>query len=177
MTISNTQLIISVCFALLMGGTLAYLIWKKNRMAANQGTKVNNEGKEEPMLRLQLQAYERLILLADRIALPNLISRCHVPNAGIREMQALLTQQIRSEFEHNITQQIYVSAEAWEALRNLKDQNLLIIHQVASYLPEQSTGADLNKTILEMLMKNPQSSLHQVVADVLSFEAKKLMHA
>jgi hypothetical protein len=48
---------------------------------------------------------------------------------------------------------------------------------VASYLPEQSTGADLNKTILEMLMKNPQSSLHQVVADVLSFEAKKLMHA
>ena len=40
MTISNTQLIISVCFALLMGGTLAYLIWKKNRMAANQGAKV-----------------------------------------------------------------------------------------------------------------------------------------
>ena len=35
----------------------------------------------------------------------------------------------------------------------------------------------VNKTILEMLMKNPQSSLHQVVADVLSFEAKKLMHA
>lgn len=177
MTISNTQLIISVCFALLMGGILAYLIWKKNRLAAGKDGKANKEANEETMLRLQLQAYERLILLADRIALPNLIGRCHVPNASLREMQALLTQQIRSEFEHNITQQIYVSAEAWEAVRNLKDQNLLMIHQVASYLPEQSTGADLNKALLEMLLKNPQSSLHQVVCDVLSFEAKKRMHA
>lgn len=90
-------------------------------------------------------------------------------------MQAILTQSVRQEFDYNITQQIYVSQEAWDALRNLKDQNLLIINQVASYLPPEATGTDLNKSILEMLVQNPKASLHNIVSDVLSFEAKKLM--
>jgi len=90
-------------------------------------------------------------------------------------MQLLLTQQIRQEFEYNVTQQIYVTPESWEAVRNLKDQNLLIINQIASFLPLEATGQDLNRSILEMLMQNPKASLHNVVADVLSYEAKKLM--
>ncbi len=88
---------------------------------------------------MKLQAYERLILLADRIALPNLISRSNQPGLSAREMQNLLVQTIRQEFDHNITQQIYVSPEAWDAIRNLKEQNMLIINQVASFLPESAT--------------------------------------
>jgi hypothetical protein len=90
-------------------------------------------------------------------------------------MQSLLTQSIRQEFDHNITQQIYVSAEAWQAIQNLKDQNLLIVNQVASFMPAEATGTDLNKSILEMLMNSPKASLHGVVAEVLSYEAKKLL--
>jgi hypothetical protein len=90
-------------------------------------------------------------------------------------MQALLTQQIRQEFEYNVTQQIYVSPESWEAVRNLKDQNLLIVNQISSFLPAEATGQDLNRSILEILMQSPKASLHNIVADVLSYEAKKLM--
>src|SRR5581483_6830909 len=82
---------------------------------------------------LQLQAYERLILLVDRIDLPNLISRTSQACLSARDMQAVLTQTIRQEFEYNVTQQIYVTHESWEAVRNLKDQNLLIINQIASF--------------------------------------------
>lgn len=175
MSISPTELVISVTFAVLMGGTLAYLFWKKRKQAGQLMTALPKKKVNESVLALQLQAYERLTLLAERIALPNLISRTHQPHATLKEMEALLTQQIRSEFEHNITQQIYVSGEAWEAVRNLIDQHLLIIHQVASYLPPPSTGADLNKAILEMVLNHPNASLHQVVSEVLRFEAKKLM--
>ena len=92
-----------------------------------------------------------------------------------REMQAFLVQTIRQEFDHNITQQIYVTPEAWDAVRNLKEQNLLIINQVSSFLPAAATGQDLNKSLLEMVMQNPKASLHNVVSDALSFEAKKVM--
>ena len=50
---------------------------------------------------------------------------------------------------------------------------MLIINQVASFLPEYSQGQDLNKVFLEMVMQNPKASLHHIVSDALSFEAKK----
>ena len=90
-------------------------------------------------------------------------------------MQSLLTLSIRQEFEHNITQQIFVSAEAWDAVRNYKDQNMLIVNQVGSYLPEVATGNDLNRQLLDLLVQNPQASLQNVVSEALSFEAKKLL--
>ncbi len=124
---------------------------------------------------MQLQAYERLLILVDRIALPHLISRVNQPNATAREMQLLLTQTARSEFDYNITQQIYVSPDAWSAVKNLKEQNLLIINQLANVLPPNATGLDLNKLLLEFLMNDKKGTLHEVVSEALSFEAKKLM--
>jgi hypothetical protein len=124
---------------------------------------------------MQLQAYERLILLTERIALPGLISRLKHDGFSAREMQSLFTESIRQEFDHNITQQIYVSQEAWDAVRNLKEQNIFIINQVASFLPPQATGLDLGKHLLDMIAQNPKASLHGIVAEVLAFEAKKVM--
>ena len=124
---------------------------------------------------MQLNAYERLILLVDRIALHNLISRLNQPGSSAREMQYLLTQSIKDEFDYNITQQIYVSAEAWNAIKNLKEQNTLVINQIAATLPVNATGLDLNKFVLEYLMHDKKGSLHEVVSEVLSYEAKKLL--
>jgi hypothetical protein len=124
---------------------------------------------------LQLQAYERLALLVDRIALPNLIPRVNQQGVSAREMQQLLTHSIKEEFEHNITQQIYVTADAWNAVKNLKEQNLLAINQLASALPSNANGMDLNKHLLEFLMNDKKGNLHEVVSEVLSFEAKRIM--
>lgn len=174
MTLSTNELIISVIIAVVLAGALAYVFWIQ-RKQAKQGLDQSKPEGAVATLPLKLQAYERLILLADRIALPNLISRSNQPGLNVREMQNILVQTIRQEFDHNITQQIYVSPEAWNAIRNLKEQNLLIINQVASYLPESATGQDLNKSLLEMVIQNPKASLHHVVSDALSFEAKKIL--
>ena len=172
--LSTNEMIISVVFAVSLAGILAYVFWIQRKQAKQGQTSAKPETSQASNP-LKLQAYERLILLADRIALPNLISRCNQPGLSVREMQNLLVQTIRQEFDHNITQQIYVSPEAWDAIRNLKEQNLLIINQVSSYLPDSATGQDLNKSLLEMVMQNPKASLHHVVSDALSFEAKKVL--
>jgi hypothetical protein len=124
---------------------------------------------------MQLQAYERLTLLVDRIALPNLIPRVNISGVSAREMQSLLTRNIKDEFEHNITQQIYVSADAWNAVKNLKEQNLLVINQFAAALPPNATGLDLNKHLLEYLMTDKKGTMHELVSEVLSYEAKKVL--
>ena len=177
--ITTTQMVISLVIAFSLGGFLAYALWKQRKEAKQALTQHEKEkaagGPATATQPLQLQAYERLMLLVDRIALPNVISRSNQSGLSAKEMQALLTQLIRQEFEYNVTQQIYVSPESWEAVRNLKDQNLLIINQISSFLPAEATGQDLNRSILEMLMQSPKASLHNIVADVLSYEAKKLM--
>ena len=179
MSIDTSQFIIALVIAFVLAGTLAYLFYRQNKEVKElRGRRKAKEGEapKAPVTgQLQLQAYERLILLTDRIAIPNLIQRLNQPGVTLRDMQALLTHTIRQEFEHNITQQIYVTAEAWDAVRNFKEQNLLIINQVASYLPAEASGADLNKQLLDLLVQNPKASLQNVVSDALSYEAKKLM--
>jgi hypothetical protein len=172
----SNLLIIAIAFAALVAGVLVFLFLKQRRELKAARAAATGPGAGDANTRqLQLQAYERLILLTDRIALPNLIQRLNQPGIDARDMQSLLTQAIRQEFEHNITQQIYVSAEAWDAVRNYKEQNLLIVNQVSSFLSPEASGIDLNKHLLDLLVQNPKASLQNVVSEVLSFEAKKLM--
>jgi len=124
---------------------------------------------------LQLQAYERLVMLAERIAIPNLISRVNQPGLNAREMQLLLLESIKQECEYNATQQIYVSPVAWEAIKNLKDQNMLIINQVAASLPPEASGMDLNRMLLDFIMTQKKGALHSIVLEALNYEAKKIV--
>ncbi|HMR92239.1 MAG TPA: hypothetical protein PKC69_07985 [Chitinophagaceae bacterium] len=124
---------------------------------------------------LQLQAYERLVLLAERISLPNLVSRLNQPGLSARDMHLLLLDTIRQEYDYNATQQVYVSQEAWGAIKNLKEQNLLIINQVAATLPDHAAGSDLARRLLEYTMTQRKGELHAVVLEALNFEAKKIM--
>ena len=170
--LDTSSIIFIIAVTALVTASVVYILTTRLKTVSEE----NAFSKEASATRsMQLQAYERLVILVDRIALPNVITRVSQPGASAREMQLLLTQNIRSEFEYNITQQIYVSAEAWNAVKNLKEQNLLIINQLASVLPQNATGLDLNKLLLEFLMNDKKGTLHEVVSEVLSYEAKKLM--
>ena len=124
---------------------------------------------------LQLQAYERLVLLCERLALPSLISRVSQPGLTAREMQVYLLETIKQEYEYNISQQVYVSTIAWDAVRNLRDQNMLIINQIANVLPPEARASDLNKQLLEVIMNQQEKALHTIVLETLNYEARQLM--
>lgn len=126
---------------------------------------------------LRLQAYERLVLLAERIALPHLINRLYQPTFSAAEMKQLLVDSIRQEFEYNSTQQLYVSPIAWDAVKNLKEQEILFINQVYSTLSTQDSGSVLTRKLLEAEMAKPEGPLFELVTQTLNREAKKLMSA
>ena len=168
MTESTLGIIISIV-ALLIAILSFYVAKNKKQPVPPPSTEKYNA------VPLQLQAYERLTVLCERIAIPNLISRVNHPLASAREMQALLIENIKQEFEYNSSQQIYVSKVAWDAVRNLRDQSILIINQVATVLPADAQANDLNKQLLQVMMDHQDAALHTIVLDALSHEAKRLM--
>jgi hypothetical protein len=126
-------------------------------------------------LNLKLGAYERLVLLTERISLPSLISRVPAGDLNVRQLQGVLVDQIKTEFDYNLSQQIYVAPQAWQAVSNLKEQNIFIINKVAENLQPADRGVELSKLIIELVNKDPNVSLHPVVLEALNFEAKKLL--
>lgn len=155
---------------LAMAWMIAEFTGMKNEIRDRTG--INNE-----TLKLQLQAYERLTVLAERISLQNLISRIPAGTLSARDMHRALIETIKNESEYNNSQQIYVTAESWRAVSNLKEQNIYIINQLAAMLPAEATALDLNKQIVEYLLSNEKASLHSIVIDALNFEAKKVLTA
>lgn len=169
----NTTVVILVSIIIIFIAIFVAFVLMKDKK--NDPKATDEESTDTTTRTMRLQAYERLTLLVDRIALPNLISRVNQNGVSAREMQMLLTRGLKEEFDYNITQQIYVSADAWNAVKNLKEQNMLVINQLASALPANATGLDLNKLLLEYLMTDKKGQLHEVVSEVLSYEAKKLL--
>lgn len=168
MTQDITSLIIAVV-ALLVSFYTFYLV---NNLQKKKQPPAADGYSSRP---LQLQAYERLVMLAERISIPSLVSRSNQPGLDARQMQLLLLESIKQEYEYNITQQVYVSAAAWEAIKSLKDQNMLIINQTGVSLPAGSTGADLNRKLLEYTLSQKKGALHEIVLEALGYEAKKII--
>lgn len=126
-------------------------------------------------LKLQLQAYERITVLSERISLQSLLSRVAHAGRSSREMQMALIDQIKEEYDYNVSQQIYIAPEIWKAINNLKEQNIYIVNQLTDTLPSHASSMDLNKQIIDFLINNPKASLHTIVMEAINYEAKKLM--
>ncbi|WP_443937868.1 DUF7935 family protein [Pedobacter sp. MW01-1-1] len=98
---------------------------------------------------LKLQAHERLILFTERINPANLLLRLHQPGIELSVLQSLILTDIRSEYQHNITQQLYVNSETWQVVRKLKDDSIAMFTNAVQGLPKDATGIDLSKVILQ----------------------------
>jgi len=170
-----TMSIFETIVVILLGIIFLAVIWMITDFAALRKDLKERDLTNPDTLKLRLQAYERLTLLAERISLQNLLSR--IPNAGLssRQMQSSLIDAIKQEYDYNISQQVYVSPEVWRAVNNLKEQNIYVVNQLASAMPFQASAMDLNKQIIDFLINNPKASLHNIVLEALNFEAKKIM--
>ncbi|AMR30313.1 hypothetical protein A0256_02215 [Mucilaginibacter sp. PAMC 26640] len=104
-------------------------------------------------LPLRLQAYERLVLFVDRVNPANLLIRLAGNGLSAAELHAVVVNEIRNEFQHNVTQQIYVSARAWAVIKRVKDDTLSVVNSALQALPENASGLDLGKITLTHLGK------------------------
>lgn len=116
------------------------------------------EENQKQALPLRLQAYERLSLFLERISPINLLIRVSPLNDDKNLYENLLINMIDQEFEHNLTQQIYVSDDAWTIIRTAKNATIQIIRK--TNMSERVTNADkLRETILNDLLENQPPSI------------------
>jgi len=166
-TVQNIILAAIFLFFVAMAWLLAEFKGMKDEIQERLG--INNE-----VLKLRLQALERFTLYAERSSLKNLVSRTPSYGLTVVDLQLTLLDTLRSEYEYNVTQQIYISPEMWKAIGNLKDQNIFIINQIAATLPSEANGIELSKRILEYVAST-NAELNTIVLSALQFEAKKLL--
>lgn len=98
----------------------------------------------------RVEAYQRAVLLMDRISPNSLVMRMHNPGLPAKMMQAELLKSIREEFDHNVAQQIFISPKAWEMVRNSKEEIIKIINLAGSQMTETSMAMDLSAKIFEI---------------------------
>ncbi|RRA99885.1 DUF7935 family protein [Larkinella rosea] len=106
---------------------------------------------------LRLQAYERMALFLERITPANLLLRLSGEVPVALEFQQLLLREIREEYNHNVSQQIYMSQAVWENVQNAMNEVVLLINEAAGEIAPESPALDLSKKIFEkIIQKNSQ---------------------
>jgi hypothetical protein len=116
------------------------IIWPK---IENYLLKINaiNQSKllTKENLQLRYTAYERLILLVHRIAPEQIMLRNHDPQLSMGQFKQILIAEVESEFNHNFTQQLYVSDAAWVVVKDLKANTVSLLRNTAKALPKDAT--------------------------------------
>lgn len=120
------------------------------------------------VLPLRLQAYERMALYLERIEPTQLVMRVHANGLSVPQEQNLLLTAIRSEFEHNLSQQIYISNEVWNDICNAKDDIIEIVNVVAEQIEDPMDGQSFAESLLIAAAQKPvvNKAMASLKADV-----------
>jgi bifunctional ADP-heptose synthase (sugar kinase/adenylyltransferase) len=101
----------------------------------------------EIILPNRLQAYERMTLFLERISPGNLILRLNDPSYSAKKLQSVMINEIREELNHNLSQQVYMSDDAWKLIKNTVEELISLINEAAQELVEDAKGIDLAKNL------------------------------
>lgn len=112
---------------------------------------------------IRLQAYERMILMLERISPQSLVLRTQKPKMTNQQLQTALLKNIRSEFEHNMAHQLYISDKAWENIKTAKENLLKLINQNAISLKPESPAIQLSKYILEKILDSDKDPTQKAI--------------
>ena len=104
------------------------------------------------LLPIRLQAYERMALFLERISPNNLLIRLNARTSMVVEFQQLMLEEIREEFAHNLSQQVYMSDEAWTVVKNAMNETVALINLSARELAPNAPALELSKRIFEVIM-------------------------
>lgn len=157
--------------ALITGGTAFILLQKFFNNEENKRRFELLKENQKQALPIRLQAYERLVLFLERISPVQLLLR--VPGTGLdpQSYATLLVHSIQTEYEHNITQQIYVSEEAWSTVLKAKNGIIVLIRNKS--ITEGITNADeMRQAILTELMES--DSVSDIAIAFIKEELKKV---
>lgn len=112
---------------------------------------------QEQVLPVRLQAYERSILFLERIHPDNLINRVRESNMTAADLQVALLKDIQGEYSHNLSQQLYISEDAWVLLRNAKEEMIKLLNLCYGHVKPDDNAMELSRIIINTLMRSDKS--------------------
>ncbi len=126
---------------------------------------------------MRLQAYERLAIFLNRINPMQLATQFYNSSATVVDVQLGMIQNIRTEFEYNLSQQIYVSFEVWQAVVTAKEQEIAMVNGIASRMPQTASAKDFITALNQFLIENEEDTPSKVALEIVNKEAKMVLLA
>ncbi len=131
---------------------MAYLFLKKTAEKEIRHLQLElKRDRQKHFLPMRVDAYQRGVLLLERIHPSSLVMRLHNPGNPAKKMQTDLLQAIREEYDHNVSQQLFISPQGWDLLKNSKEETIKIINIAGNQMQATSTGTDLASKIFEIV--------------------------
>ena len=170
----------AILLFLILFAVLAYYIYTLVEKYLNQQHNLRaleiQQQRLQATLPLRLQAYERLLLLCERISIPNLVGRLRTEGASANDLRMAMLIAINQEFEHNVTQQIYVSEKLWKILLIARDNTANTLDVIAQKLDKSATseafigemGAFLKEQNAADSIAMAQSAIRQEAASLVA---------
>jgi len=113
----------------------------------------------QTILPVRLQAGERLCLLLERISPNNLIRRANPSEGTAQELYSRLVGEVREEFSHNFSQQVYFSEETWEAVRAAVEDVITILNQSRQNIDGEKSGIEFAKAVFSLSLERKNDSI------------------
>ena len=107
--------------------------------------------RQDYFLPSRVEAYQRAILLMERIHPSSLVMRLHNPGLPAKALQAEFLKSVREEYDHNVAQQLFISPQAWQMVKNAKEETIKIINIAGNQMTVTSTGMELSGKIFELV--------------------------
>jgi putative sterol carrier protein len=142
----------------------AYYVLKTVLQKENENRKVQIILQNQKIITpIRLQAYERVILFLERISPNSIIMRLQTPNMTVQQLQKEMLITIRSEFEHNLSQQLYLSIDAWEQVKIAKEKTIKLINSAAEECSPTDLAIKLSQNIFEKLIEMEKSPTQEAI--------------
>ncbi len=117
-------------------------------------------------LPMRFQAYERLSLFCERIAIPNLVLRQRQDDQTSAALRLALLVTIQHEFEYNVTQQVYISEQLWQIIKISRDDTVNIINGIFEQVDPDSPSRELANRLLFYVENQPASALEKALVAI-----------
>ena len=149
-------------------GVVAFYFFKMHtRSEEGRRRYLLHKDSQKNALPIRLQAYERMALFLERISIPSLVVRVAPKSADKSDYENLLIRTIENEFEHNLSQQIYMTDECWNVIKAAKNATIQAIRK--SGMRESDSADKLREDLLNDTMDKVSPS-----ATALSFVKKEI---
>jgi hypothetical protein len=173
-----TELLVVLAIVIVTLASIIFLVLNFNKkINFSESLAVQGElrkQRQEFFLSHRMEAYQRAILYMERIHPVTIVMRMNQQNVNAVLFQSMLLKAIRDEYDHNVAQQMFISPNAWNLLKNAKEETVKLINVGASDLPSDASSSDLAKAIITLTADiNPLPS--EIAIEALKAEFQQLL--